>query len=141
MNKKSESAGFEFLYAYGWAILVVLIAIGSLVYFGVLTPEKLNIYKYNESNIAESCSNQSVNYLKYICVAQAYDDSNLINMTKPCNVASNFYCNTFNKMDGFNCKKVILNGINHALSIVTFNNQYCIMDMQYRKCIYLGDDE
>lgn len=30
----------EFLMTYGWAILVVLIAIGALSYFGVLSPEK-----------------------------------------------------------------------------------------------------
>ncbi|MFH1323650.1 MAG: hypothetical protein ABIH64_00230 [Nanoarchaeota archaeon] len=30
----------EFLMTYGWAILVVLIAIGALAYFGVLSPEK-----------------------------------------------------------------------------------------------------
>lgn len=30
----------EFLMTYGWAILVVLIAIGALAYFGVLNPSK-----------------------------------------------------------------------------------------------------
>ncbi|MFH1592345.1 MAG: hypothetical protein ABIB47_03185 [Candidatus Woesearchaeota archaeon] len=30
----------EFLMTYGWAILVVLIAIGALAYFGVLSPGK-----------------------------------------------------------------------------------------------------
>jgi len=30
----------EFLMTYGWAILVVLVAIGALVYFGVLSPSK-----------------------------------------------------------------------------------------------------
>jgi len=30
----------EFLMTYGWAILVVLTAIGSLAYFGVLNPER-----------------------------------------------------------------------------------------------------
>lgn len=38
-NKKSQAA-MEFLMTYGWAILVVLVAIGALAYFGVLTPEK-----------------------------------------------------------------------------------------------------
>ena len=31
----------EFLMTYGWAILVVLIVIGALAYFGVLDPSKL----------------------------------------------------------------------------------------------------
>ncbi|MBW2981023.1 hypothetical protein KY360_06425 [Candidatus Woesearchaeota archaeon] len=37
---KKGQAAMEFLMTYGWAILVVLIAIGALAYFGVLSPEK-----------------------------------------------------------------------------------------------------
>jgi len=37
--KKSQAA-MEFLMTYGWAILVVLVAIGALAYFGVLSPDK-----------------------------------------------------------------------------------------------------
>ncbi len=33
-------AAMEFLMTYGWAILVVLAAIGALAYFGVLSPSK-----------------------------------------------------------------------------------------------------
>ncbi|MDP3733398.1 MAG: hypothetical protein Q8Q91_02540, partial [Candidatus Daviesbacteria bacterium] len=41
MFKKSKSqAAMEFLMTYGWAILVVLVAIGALAYFGVLSPDK-----------------------------------------------------------------------------------------------------
>ncbi len=40
MNKKAQAA-MEFLMTYGWAILVVLIVIGALAYFGVLTPTAL----------------------------------------------------------------------------------------------------
>jgi uncharacterized protein (UPF0333 family) len=40
MNKKGQAA-MEFLMTYGWAILVVLAAIGALAYFGVLNPSKL----------------------------------------------------------------------------------------------------
>jgi len=39
MIKKGQAA-MEFLMTYGWAILVVLIAIGALAYFGVLNPER-----------------------------------------------------------------------------------------------------
>jgi uncharacterized protein (UPF0333 family) len=38
MNNKKGQAAMEFLMTYGWAILVVLIAIGALAYFGVLNP-------------------------------------------------------------------------------------------------------
>ncbi len=39
MMKKSQAA-LEFIMTYGWAILVVLVAIGALAYFGVLDPGK-----------------------------------------------------------------------------------------------------
>jgi len=38
-NKRGQAA-MEFLMTYGWAILVVLVAIGALAYFGVLSPDK-----------------------------------------------------------------------------------------------------
>jgi hypothetical protein len=37
--KKSQAA-MEFLMTYGWALLVVLAAIGALAYFGVLKPQQ-----------------------------------------------------------------------------------------------------
>ncbi len=39
MFKKAQAA-MEFLMTYGWAILVVLAAIGALAYFGVLSPDR-----------------------------------------------------------------------------------------------------
>ncbi|MBL7055206.1 hypothetical protein ISS05_05615 [Candidatus Woesearchaeota archaeon] len=39
MAKKSQAA-MEFLMTYGWAILVVLVAVGALSYFGVLSPDQ-----------------------------------------------------------------------------------------------------
>ena len=39
INRKSQAA-LEFLMTYGWAILVVLVAIGALAYFGVLNPDR-----------------------------------------------------------------------------------------------------
>lgn len=38
MVRKGQAA-MEFLMTYGWAILVVLAAIGALAYFGVLSPD------------------------------------------------------------------------------------------------------
>ncbi len=40
MFRKAQAA-MEFLMTYGWAILVVLVVIGSLAYFGVLSPSTL----------------------------------------------------------------------------------------------------
>jgi len=38
---RKAQAAMEFLMTYGWAILVVLVAIGALAYFGVLSPDNL----------------------------------------------------------------------------------------------------
>ena len=35
---KKAQAAMEFLMTYGWALLVVLVAIGALAFFGVLNP-------------------------------------------------------------------------------------------------------
>lgn len=40
-DKKPLSAFMEFLLTYGWAILVVLVAIGALVYYGIISPGNL----------------------------------------------------------------------------------------------------
>ena len=40
MIKKKSQAALEFIMTYGWAILVVLVAIGALTYFGVLSPDR-----------------------------------------------------------------------------------------------------
>ncbi len=40
MRSKKSQAAMEFLMTYGWAILVVLAAIGALAYFGVLSPDR-----------------------------------------------------------------------------------------------------
>lgn len=37
---KRGQAAMEFLMTYGWAIFVILAAIGALAYFGVLSPDK-----------------------------------------------------------------------------------------------------
>jgi hypothetical protein len=40
MNRRAQSA-LEFLMTYGWAILIILVAIAALTYFGVLSPSRL----------------------------------------------------------------------------------------------------
>ena len=39
-NSRSGQAALEFIMTYGWAILVVLVAIAALAYFGVLSPDR-----------------------------------------------------------------------------------------------------
>jgi len=41
MKNRRGQAALEFLMTYGWAILVVLIVIGALAYFGILNPSIL----------------------------------------------------------------------------------------------------
>ncbi|HLC46713.1 MAG TPA: hypothetical protein VJI75_03140 [Candidatus Nanoarchaeia archaeon] len=40
MHQKRAQAAMEFLLTYGWAILIVLVVIAALAYFGVLSPSK-----------------------------------------------------------------------------------------------------
>ena len=40
INKKRGHGALEFLMTYGWAVLVILIMIGALAYFGILNPKK-----------------------------------------------------------------------------------------------------
>ena len=40
MIEKKSQAALEFIMTYGWAILVVLVAIGALAFFGVLNPDR-----------------------------------------------------------------------------------------------------
>jgi len=39
-NTKKGQAAMEFLMTYGWAMLILLVMIGALAYFGVLNPSK-----------------------------------------------------------------------------------------------------
>ena len=41
IHQKRAQAALEFLTTYGWAFLVILIMIGTLAYFGILSPSKI----------------------------------------------------------------------------------------------------
>lgn len=47
MKGKRAQAAMEFLMTYGWAILIILVAIAALAYFGVLNPARY---------VADSCT-------------------------------------------------------------------------------------
>jgi hypothetical protein len=62
MMKRAQAA-MEFLMTYGWAILVVLVVIGALAYFGVLNPQNL---------LPDRCEMQQGFYCKdYVITDQA----------------------------------------------------------------------
>jgi hypothetical protein len=71
-NKKGQAA-LEFLTTYGWAFLVILVMIGALSYFGVLSPENY---------IPDSCNFGSVMSCSgaYAVTSTATDD-NLIQIS------------------------------------------------------------
>ncbi|MBU0536316.1 MAG: hypothetical protein KKE20_05085 [Nanoarchaeota archaeon] len=59
MSKKRAQAAMEFMLTYGWAILVVLVVIAGLSYFGVLSPSALLPDKCN-FQVGLSCVDYSV---------------------------------------------------------------------------------
>mgnify|MGYP001585907334 CR=1 FL=1 len=61
MFKKGQAA-MEFLMTYGWAILVVLIAIGALAYFGVLNPSR---FLPNSCTISNQFACESGDFVAY----------------------------------------------------------------------------
>ncbi|MBI3034458.1 hypothetical protein HYY72_04830 [Candidatus Woesearchaeota archaeon] len=56
---RKGQAAMEFLMTYGWAILVVLVVIGALAYFGVLSPDSLLPGKCTLP-VGFSCSDYSI---------------------------------------------------------------------------------
>lgn len=40
LQKRKAQAAIDFVMTYGWAIMMVMVAIGALAYFGVLSPDK-----------------------------------------------------------------------------------------------------
>ena len=57
---KKAQAAMEFLMTYGWAILVVLLAIAALAYFGVLNPGNLMPSRCTFSGAGLSCIESKV---------------------------------------------------------------------------------
>ncbi len=58
-GSRRAQAAMEFLMTYGWAILVVLIVIGALAYFGVLSPSTLLPEKCTFP-VSLSCTDHSI---------------------------------------------------------------------------------
>jgi len=56
-NKKSKINISDFMMVYGWAILVVLVAIGALAYFGIFNPENFKEQPINTTKEVMVCNN------------------------------------------------------------------------------------
>jgi len=61
MEKKSQAAT-EFLLTYGWAFLVVFVAIGALVYFNVINP---NIFSTGHNEIDYCINNHNASIVDF----------------------------------------------------------------------------
>lgn len=70
----------DFLMEYGWAILVVLIAIGALAYFGILTPDKFIPKCVCDGCYISFIENEEIQYNIINCCYNAYRN----NETKKC---------------------------------------------------------
>jgi hypothetical protein len=68
---RKAQAAMEFLMTYGWAILVVLAAIGALAYFGVMSPGKF---------LPESCTMQPTSGLSCLDFRATPDSVHLLLM-------------------------------------------------------------
>ena len=68
-HAKKGQAAMEFLMTYGWAILVVLVVIGALSYFGVLSPSTLLPEKCTFP-VSVSCSDHQVTTSTVVFVLQ-----------------------------------------------------------------------
>ena len=126
---------------YGWAILVVLIAIGVLAYFGVLSPERFlpeNLQEYND--VAEDCDERDSYISKVACVKRYWNTRNHT-IEPDCSDAADFYKFVFNQIDGINVEKVYPGTLSHVLVIVSFDNTYCLLDQDYLECVNLKSKE
>ena len=91
MNKKGQAA-MEFLMTYGWAIVVVLAAIGALAYFGVLSPQKLLPDRTTFTAPLPSVDNAVVT-LATNTVQIAFKNNKGVDITLPLTATGNGNCN------------------------------------------------
>jgi hypothetical protein len=108
---KKGQAAMEFLMTYGWAILVVLAAIGALAYFGVLSPDKFLPDKCT-ANPPFACTEYKVNstHVYFKLQNSAGTDVSVSQILLSCNGGTN----TANATEG--AAGSILNGNSNALS-------------------------
>ena len=81
MTRKGQAA-MEFLMTYGWAILVVLVVIAALAYFGVLDPSNV---------VPDRCSFSAAFTCSDFLVQDAIPDSNDITFTLLNGVGKDIY--------------------------------------------------
>lgn len=72
MNKKAMSVELmEFLMTYGWVILVVMVGIFAIIYFGVLNPEIWSVSKNSPTEEDYCLLNMAEKYCeRYDCIVK-----------------------------------------------------------------------
>jgi len=78
MKSDTKEMIIEWLMTYGWAILVIVIALGSLLYFGVLHPDNL-LPKCEDECSEPVYNNDSTKYLIH-CMRMEKVDGNCVPM-------------------------------------------------------------
>lgn len=126
---KKGQAAMEFLMTYGWAILVVLIAIGALAYFGVLSPERFKPeYKTHWEYSVSQCIFKNSSITKIMCLNTAFNDLDI----DDCKISAEFYKYS---LDNLRIKNMRMFTDNHVFNIAYTDNFYCLIDMSYIQCV------
>jgi hypothetical protein len=86
---RRAQAALEFLTTYGWAFIVILVMIGALAYFGVLSPSKVlppkciveagidcRDYVIREGNFSIDLVNKKGDAMKWLNIVSITSDSN-----------------------------------------------------------------
>lgn len=68
---RKGQAAMEFLMTYGWAILIVLAAIGALAYCGILSPDRFLPERINHTSMCEV--EITTSYARQLCKEQGFD--------------------------------------------------------------------
>lgn len=113
--------------AYVLGILVVLIAVGALAYWGVLSPDKYFPLSQEYQEIADSCHAPS-KISEVACINSKHDSLNLTD----CEDSAMYYVLAFRNL-GLKNQRVYTS--NHVFNIVYSDDFYCIVDGDYLQCI------
>jgi len=113
MKMKKGQAAMEFLMTYGWAILVVMIVIAALWYFGVLTPTTF-LPERCTLGTGIACKDHKINAQKdeiYLTLVNGLGEGIIITKINITGDGNNYFqqCNVIPKTDP-NCHNLCLDG-------------------------------
>lgn len=140
MKSKKSQAAMEFLMTYGWAILVALIVISALAYFGVLNPERFLLHSNEIKGLASDCDiGDNLNVV--LCLRNAFVYQYNVTIEPDCSDAVYFYSVAFSQFKDIRFTKVDLPELKHVIGIVSFDNKYCMLDIDYLDCVAVRNNK